>query len=423
MLSKPLENHILKYLSHHISKYDLLHPNQSGFRANHSCHTALTNMIEHFYSNIKNEKLTGVIFADFAKAFDVINHKLLLRKLKHYNISKNFQDIIKSFLSDRTQQVTLSTMTSTFLPQNFGVPQGSILGPLLFSLYINDLPLSISHSLCEMFADDTSLQTSDDNLTNLAKKLQQTVDELTTWTEKNHMALNPSKTKCMLITTSQKRATLKKSLSTIYLKDNIIQEVDSHTVLGITIQKDLCWTIYIDKLSKIAASKLTQLNKIKHFLNLHTRKIFFHSYIQSIIDYTSTLWDEAPACTLTQLFRTYKRAVKQILLKSSSLTPNDYTSLDILPLKLKLKLNKATLMHKIVNKVAPKTLIEKCPKNNKPNYHNELDICSNPRVSIYKKSLHYSGGTLWNSLPKYLRETKQLTAFKSAYKNILLTQI
>lgn len=137
-------------------------------------------MIEQFYSNIKGEKLTGAIFADFARAFDVINHKLLIRKLKHYNISCNFQTMIKSFLSNRTQQVTLSTVTSSFLPQNFGVPQGSILGPLLFSLYINDLPLSISHSLCEMFADDTSLQTSDSNLTHLAKKLQQTVDELAT---------------------------------------------------------------------------------------------------------------------------------------------------------------------------------------------------------------------------------------------------
>ena len=414
---------MLKHLSEHINQYKLLHPNQSGFRKNHSCQTALTNLVEQFYSNIKDKKLSGVIFADFAKAFDVIDHSLLVRKLKHYNISQGFLNMIDSFLRNRQQMVSLNTSDSTFQWQKFGVPQGSILGPLLFSLYINDLPLSITSSLCEMFADDTSLHTSDNDLVSLANKLQLTLNELTLWTKQNHMALNPSKTKCMLITTPKKRATLPNSLPPIFIENNIIEEVNSHTVLGITIQRDLCWSMCIDNLSKNISNKVTQLNKIKHFLNLHTRKIFFYSYIQSAIDYISILWDEAPQNSLTPLFRTFKRAIKQILLKSSSLTINDYKSLNILPLKQKLELNKAVMMHKIVNMIAPKALIDKCPKNTNRLIHNDRDICSKPRVKMFMKSLHYSGGKLWNSLPTYLQQTKQLSTFKLKYKKYIYTKL
>ena len=274
-----------------------------------------------------------------------------------------------------------------------------------------------------MFADDTSLHTSDNDLLPLANRLQQTLDELTLWTRQNHMALNPSKTKCMLITTPQKRATLLTSLPPIFIENNVIEEVNSHTVLGITIQRDLCWTMYIDNPSKNVSNKVTQLNKIKHFLNLHTRTIFFYSYIQSTIDYISILWDEASQNSLTPLFRTFKRAIKQILLKSSSLTTDDYKSLNILPIKQKLKLNKAVMMHKIVNMIAPKSLRDKCPKNTNRLIHNDRDICPKPRVEIFMKSLHYSGGTLWNSLPTYLQQTKQLSTFKTRYKKYLFAQL
>ena len=423
VLSKPLEKHIQKHISAHITKYQLLHPNQSGFRENHSCHTALTNMIEQLYTNMKDEQLSGILFVDFAKAFDVIDHNLLLRKLKLYNLSNSTLDMIQSFLSDRHQIVSVNTVESSFLEQKFGVPQGSILGPLLFSLYINDLPLSISNSLCEMFADDTSLQTRHSELNGVSKQLQKNVNELIDWTELNHMALNSQKTKCMLVTTYQKRHTLTSSLPPIYIGNNKIDEVKYHTILGVTIQNDLSWTIYLDKLSTRVSQKVSQLTQMKHFLNLHARKIFFFAHIQSLIDYTSTIWDNAPACAKKPLISIHKRAIKQILLRSTSLTANDYKRLGILPLKQKLILNKAVLMYKIVNKHAPQALINKCPKNEKRHIHNELDVCRKPRISLYQKSLHFSGGTLWNSLPLHLKTTKRLSSFKRVYKQYLFSRL
>jgi hypothetical protein len=422
VLSKPLEKHIEKHIRNHFTTYNLLHENQSGFRKDHSCHTALTNMVEQFYTNIKDEQLTGAIFADFAKAFDVIDHKLLLKKLDKYKLSQSLIKLIQSFLENRQHLVSVNQTNSGYLVQKYGVPQGSILGPLLFSIYINDLPLHITDSSCEMFADDTSLHTKDSNINTLTTKLQKTINQLVTWSEHNHMALNSKKTKCMLITTAQKRHHIPTAELNLFVKNEKIQEVDSHLILGVTIQNNLSWNNYLGDISSRISSKLHLLKRIKNFLNATCRKIFFHAYIQSIIDYASTLWDQSTKTDIEPISNTHKRAIKQILSKSS-LNNTDYIQLDILPLKQKLKLNKGVLMHKIINKNAPAPLVKRFKKNCNRNYHNDIEICANPRVEIFKKSLHYSGGTLWNNLPTNLRETKILNVFRSKYKQYLFQNL
>ena len=127
---------------------------------------------------------------DFAKAFDVIDHDLLLRKLALYGLSNDTLHLICfSFLSNREQLVCINTIKSDFLPVKYGIPQGSVLGPLLFSLYINELPLFIK-VLCELFADDTTIHSSHSNLNNLLLSLQESINNLLQWTELNHMSLN-----------------------------------------------------------------------------------------------------------------------------------------------------------------------------------------------------------------------------------------
>jgi hypothetical protein len=422
ILSKPLEKHLEKHIQTHLAKYNLLHENQSGFRKHHSCHTALTNMVEDFYKNIKDEQLTGVIFADFAKAFDVIDHSLLLKKLEKYKLSPNLVKIIKSFLENRQHLVSINQNNSMYLEQKYGVPQGSILGPLLFSLYINDLPLHVTDSSCEMFADDTTLHTKESKIETLTDKLQTTLNQMVTWSDQNHMALNPKKTKCMLITTSKKRHNLLHSSLNLFLKNDQIQEVDSHLILGITIQNNLSWSNYLEDLSSRISSKLHLFNRIKYFLNDTCKLLFFHAYIQSIIDYASTLWDQAPKTDIDPVSSLHARAIK-ITLSKPSPDKTDYRNAGILPLKQKLTFNKAILMHKIVNKNAPIPLVNRFKKNDNRNYHNDIEVCANPRVEIFKKSLHYSGGTLWNSLPNYLRETKLLHMFRSNYKRYLFSRI
>ena len=201
-------------------------------------------------------------------------------------------------------------------------------------------------ALCELFADDTSLHNHHKNLDTLMNSLQHSVDNLISWTEMNHMALHPDKTKFMLVTTRQKRQNLLPNLPPLTIKSDIIQEVQNHKVLGITIDNNLSWTPHMNALCKKISTKVFQLSRLKHFVNFQVRKLFFTSHIQSLIDYGSTLWDSASQNTLKPLHSLHRGALKLILLKQSSLEKNDYSKLNVLPLHTRLKYNKGIFMKK-----------------------------------------------------------------------------
>ena len=294
ILCKPLENHIKKHILAHFDQFKLFHPCQSGFRPKHSCHTSLTSLVDKWLSNMNNNELTGVLIVDFAKAFDLIDHSLLLRKLEQYGLSKDTITLMGSFLFNRKQIVTLNGSVSSSLPTKYGIPQSWVLGPILFTIYTNDLPLALS-SLSALFADDTTLHTSHKHYDQVTHTIQKSADELVEWSEFNHMSLHPKKTKSMLIATRQKRQNLPSNPQTLQINGNNIEEVNSHKVLGVVIDNNLSWSEHVSKICKSISKKVYQLSKIKHFLDLHTRKIFFHSFIESHINYASTIWDGASA--------------------------------------------------------------------------------------------------------------------------------
>ena len=306
-----------------------------------------------------------------------------------------------SILSNREQLVCMNIIKSDFLPIKYGIPQDSVLGPLLFSLYINDLPLFMI-ALCELFADDTTIHCNHSNLNNLLLSLQESVNNLLQWTELNHMSLNSYKTKYMPITTRQKRQNISSRIP-LYIGNEKIVEVVTHKVLGVTIDNNLSWINHVNELTKRVSQKLYQLAKIKHFLNAHARKLFFHAHIHPIIDYASTLWDSASANTLKPLVSIHKRALKVTLLKSTSLTAHDYKLLDVLPLKL--KFNKGIIMHKIVSGYAPSNL--KLSFHSSQNRHSHKLVVPRPRLDLFKCSLMYSGGNLGNNLPLSIKKKKK----------------
>ena len=419
ILSKPLEKHINKYILRHLESYSLIHPNQSGFRHKHSCHTALINLVDKWLSNINDSRYCGVLFIDFKKAFDVIDHDLLLRKLKLYGLASNTLTLLRSYLTNRQQCVTIGTSTSNLTTINFGVPQGSILGPLLFLIYINDLPLCIK-AMCDLFADDTTIHETDQDITTLTISLQENISDLIKWTELNHMSLHPQKTKCMLITTRQKRQNQSHAVPTLYMKTETIEQVSHHKILGVTIDHNLDWHNHISTLCKRISQKVYQLSKIKHFLDLPSRKIFFQAHIQSSVDYASTLWDSASANAFKHLHSLYRRALKLVLLKKTTLLDSNYKELNILPLNLRLKYNKGIIMHKIMTGNAPPTLYNKFSINSSRNARKPCVPI--PRIDLYKSSLCYSGSTQWNSLPESIRQLVCVTSFKKHYFNHLMTK-
>ena len=227
VLSKVLEKHVHESLSNFLHHYKLLHKTQSGFRAQHSCETALVNMIDLWLNAIDKSKMVGVVLVDFKKAFDLVDHQILINKLEIYGIKDDALMWFDTYLTNRKQQVTINNSKSDFQHISCGVPQGSILGPLLFLLFINDLPLYTNNVFTDLYADDTTLYDVQDSVEQIENNLQSALNNLHIWCGGNGMILNSSKTKVMLVTTNQKRQKL--------INDNLALKFNNeslHTISG-----------------------------------------------------------------------------------------------------------------------------------------------------------------------------------------------
>ena len=202
VLSKILERHVHISLMNYLNEHNLLHPTQSGLRSAHSCETALVNMIDRWLHSLDNGQLIGVVLVDFKKAFDLVDHKILLEKLNLYNLSEDSLNWFSSYLQNRTQRVSVNNVLSDQRSILYGVPQGSILGPLLFLMFINDLPLYTDDVSTDMYADDTTLFDVNTSKEAIQANLQKALINLDIWCKHNGMVINSSKTKVMLVTTS-----------------------------------------------------------------------------------------------------------------------------------------------------------------------------------------------------------------------------
>ena len=194
-MSKIIERHISDHLKTFLEEHHLLYENQSGFRADHSCETALTSIVDRWIHSINEHNFIGTVFLDLSKAFDLVNHSTLLNKLKSYNFSPASLQWFKSYLTNRHQKVCVSGKLSEAGHITSGVPQGSVLGPILFILYINDMPAELTNIFTDMFADDTSLTAIGKSYEEVQTNLHNNIDKVYSWCQNNSMALNAKKNK------------------------------------------------------------------------------------------------------------------------------------------------------------------------------------------------------------------------------------
>jgi ribonuclease P/MRP protein subunit RPP40 len=183
----------------------LLLVSQSGFRKHHSCQTTLTKLIDSWLKDIDNGEMTGLLLVDFRKAFDLVDHDILLKKLSTYRFNDIAMKWFQSYLNERTQQVSVGAHMSDKQNIISGVPQGSILGPLLFIIFMNDLGLYTEFCNIDLYADDTNLHISDKDLNNIESKLNSDMQNIELWSKSNKMVIHPNKCKSLLITNKRKK--------------------------------------------------------------------------------------------------------------------------------------------------------------------------------------------------------------------------
>ena len=224
-------------------------------------------MVNEWLLQINKDKLIGFIALDFRKAFDVLSHEIIIEKLRYYGFDRSALSWFHSYLTERSQKVVINNNVFSDIGYlKFGVPQGSILGPLIFILFINDISLHLNYSKLYSCADDTSLCAFDTTVEKLQTNISLDLKLVEDWCQQNKLVINNTKSKCMIICTHQKRKHLKTDVLSVSVNDALLENVNYYKILGLYIDKNLKWKIHIDHVCNEISKLIGLLWRNKHLL-------------------------------------------------------------------------------------------------------------------------------------------------------------
>jgi len=301
-----MQKQINSFITNHL--YDVLCGHRQGFSTQH----ALIKLIESWRQSLDKKGYSGAVLMDLSKAFDTINHELLIAKLHAYGFSKDSLELVLDYLSNRWQRTKISGSFSSWAELLQGVPQGSVLGPLLFNIYINDLFYLIEWTDVCNFADDTTFFASDKNLKCLLERLEHDSKLAIEWFESNYMKLNEDK--CHLLVAGNRHESLWAMIG-----ETKIWESKSEKLLGVVIDKNLNFDDYVFTLCKKAGQKLSALSRISHYMSFEKRRILVKAFVESQFGYCPLTWMFHSRKANSKINHIHERALR-IIYKDNNLS-------------------------------------------------------------------------------------------------------
>ena len=361
---------------------------------------------------------------DLKKAFDLVNHNILLTKLQHYGIRGVALEWFKSYLTKKSQFVNIDNFSSTPLAITAGVPQGSVLAPALFSLFINDISYGITGAQPILFADDTSIVLHNPCIKTLISNTNNVLKDTEVWLENNKLQLNVDKTKYLIF--ANKNKPMPVSLPNIHFKNCAIKRVTELNFLGIIVDDKLDWSHHIQQTGKKISKTIGLLYRAAEVLNTSTLTNLYYSFCYPHIIYGLLVWGNTYKTHLGSLLTLQKRIIR-IITKSQYLasTAEKFTSLKILKIYEVYKLRTGTFMFLFSKRSLPKifdrffefrTLHTYSTRNTDSNIFN-IPFC---RLTIKQKSIVYQGPNLFNKIYSHISDIKTVHTFKKKYKDILI---
>ena len=400
---KILEHIITSNIITHLDKNNLLFQNQHGFRSRVSCETQLIQFTQDLYNTLNDKGQADVIVMDFSKVFDKVDHQRLLLNLHRLGINHGVITWIQSFLSDRSQCVVLDGDKSDTCPVLSGVPQGSVLGPCLFLMYINDMPDSIKSNI-RLFADDTIMYLTISNQSDCLD-LQRDLTKLESWESEWLMAFNPDKCEVIRITNKKKPFIFDYILHGIKL-----QTTKNTKYLGLNISDDLSWSKHINQTTAKGNNTLKFIKRNIQTNNSKIKETAYKTYVRPLLEYSSSVWDPWQNKYIKQIEMVQHRAVRYIL--------NDYAFTSSVTAMLK-KLKIPTLENRrrissliMFFKIKTGHVRIPLPSYITPSLRNRYTIPYS-RVNTHLHSFFPRTARLWNNLPPDLTCSPDLEAFRA----------
>ena len=417
VVSKLMERIMYDQMYEYLNQNNLFSKHQFGFRPYHSTTTTLLDCTNEWYTNMDRGLYNLVVFLDLKKAFDTVDHEILLSKFEMYGFQRKALNLLRCYLTHRTQSCQLASILSVEKEIICGIPQGSILGPLLFIMYINDLPSCLERTTPRMFADDTNLTAVGRTISEAEERASVDMRNVQKWLCANKLSLNIAKTEYVLIGTRHKISNIDTHQG-VKINNQLIKKVKNTKALGVELDENLSWEKHINHISSKISSGIGAIRKMREYVEQDILIKVYNALIQPYFDYCCEVWDTLNKGLSERLQKFQNRAARLIMnLKNEhgqSILARK--SLGWVTLEERRAQMKARLMYKTVNGLAPQRLCEAFQNLNTIHDHNLRGSSTRfyiprPKTESLKKSFQYSGAKLWNQIPEEIRNSVSYNSF------------
>ena len=429
VFNRIFERLMYKRLKSFIDKNDMLFKSQYGFRNNYCTQHAILDILNKIQSNVDKKLYSCGIFIDLKKAFDTVDHNVLLCKLHHYGIRGIINAWFSSYLSCRTQSTQIGSTVSNKETILCGVPQGSVLGPLLFLIYVNDMHRSSNKLDFYLFADDTNLLYADKDLSNLETIVNEELLRLCEWLNSNKLSLNIAKSNFVIFHPYQHKVDHNVSLEIFDNNSRQSVSLERKTYvkyLGVLIDGNLSWKQHIDYISMKISKGIGIIARLRHLIPFSALLNIYRSLIEPYISYGLVAWGQALNTHLDKIVTLQKRALRLMYFvdyKSHSVPL--FLNSGILPVKLLYFKSVASLLHDVDNRHAPPNISNLFTRSKQiHSYPTRSAIAGNFYVEMSRTNqrlLSFSriGTKIWNGIPPKIRQLKK-SHFKRKLNELLL---
>ena len=415
--SKILERYNLNSILEHTNK--ILSKHITAYRKGHSCQHVLLKLTEDWRKHIDENKIVGGLLMDLSKAFDCLPHELLIAKLEAYGFDKKTLHTFYSYLKNRKQAVNINGILSDFLEIISGVPQGSILGPILFNIFINDFIYHMDRTDARVlnFADDNTLSAFAENIDDLKRILDEAAMEALKWLESNEMIANPDKFQVIVLT----KPSIQRDDIKITVGNQEIKPDASVKLLGLDIDDKLNFRKYIKCMCKKAGAKLNAIKRLGIHLNENDRKILVEAHVISQFNYSSIVWHFCGLSEVHKMEKLHERCIRFIYNEYDKNYFDILNENKLMTLFAKRTLTMCCETYKTVNGLNAaymKDIFDPRPSKYPSRNKYDLYIPKVNQITYGYKSYRVQGAKIWNFLPNEIKEIKSYDTFKKTINDI-----